>query len=273
LARPLVTLVVVALGAAGLIGTVLLRTELDRARTWWADRFEGSFIEVYLAPSVTDDEAMALGEQLETDFRLQRATYISAAAAQEEAETYLGALTFSVLAENPLPASIRLEIALESRSPEAVQQLTDSLAGIPGLTEIISPDRQITIYAQGASIIVDYTNMLIAGSLCWTAFSLFFGVFLIGRVRAPVWRIWRYLGARPGWFRWPLMAEGAILGFCCSVAGGLYLRLTVSGEWFATGLPLGLASGFLPWLAAPALIGALAGWLAYRVHRRHSMTF
>jgi cell division protein FtsX len=272
-ARPLVTLVVVALGAAGLIGTVLLRAEIDRALTWWEDRFEGSFVEIYLDPSVTDDHAVTMSERLEADLRIGRATYISAAEAQREAETYLGMIAFSVLPENPLPASIHLEIAHEFRSPDEVGQLADSLSGIPEITEIVSPDRQIAIYAQGEGIIADYKNILTVGSLGWTAFSLFYGVFLIGRVRAPVWQIWRYLGARPGWFRWPLMVEGAVLGLCCSVAAGLYFRLAASAGWLAAELPHGPYSGSLPLLIAPVVIGAIAGWLAYRVHRRHGMVF
>lgn len=272
-ARPLVTLVVVVLGAAGLIGTMLLRAELGHALAWWEDRFAGSFIEVYLDSSLTAETAANLSAQLESDYRIQRATHVSAADAQQEAEAYLGVIAFSVLPENPLPASVRLELDPGARTPEGVVQLTDSLAGISGITEIVSPDGQIAIYAQGGDSITGYGQMLTIASLGWTAFWLFCGVFLIGRIRAPTWQIWRYLGARPGWFRWPLMAEGAILGLCCSIAAGLGFQLAVSAAWLpvnSLGQPF---SGFFLLLTVPAAIGAMAGWLAYRVHRRRGLTF
>jgi cell division protein FtsX len=272
-ARPLITLLVVFLTAGGLLATVLLGGELKRARTWWADRFADSFIEVYLDPSVTDEEATALRDALAVDSRLRQVTYVSTTAARQEAEAYLGTLAFSVLPENPLPASLRLELALQARSPASVRQLTDSLAGIAGISEIVSPDRQLAAYARGAEIIADYTKIVIAGSLCWTVIWLFLGVFLVGRARVPSWRIWHYLGARSGWFRWPLIIEGAMVGLSCTLVAGLCIHVMLPGRWSGLDSFPGTSAGIFPWLALPVLLGALAGWLAYRIHRRHSMTF
>jgi len=261
------------MGAVGLVGTAWLQTEFGRALEWWGTHFEGPFVEVYLSDSITDDAALILCDQLETDDRIQRAAYISSAMAQAEAEIYLGAIAFTVLPDNPLPASIRLEVTPEHKSGGAVRQLTDSLAAISGVTEIVSAEQQLALYDQGKESITNYQRLLTFIALAWTGFWLFCGVYLIGRVRTPQWQIWRYLGARPGWFRWPLVFEGAILGLGCSIIAGGFLYLAHSTEQLVFVFPIGADTATLLFITAPALIGALGGWLAYRIHRHHGVSF
>jgi|GEM_PF-3421074 len=272
-ARPLVTIVVVLLAATGVAGTTILRFELSRALTWWENRFEQPLFEIYLDAAVAEDSAVALSAQLSALDQVQQAEYISATQAQREAEEYLGAIVFSILPQNPLPASVRLVIAPEFRTPHHVQKLTDSLAETPGITEVVSADRQVAIYSAGKGIITSYSTVLLAAALGWTIFWLFTGVFLIVRLRSPRWKVYQHLGAQPGWFRWPSMAEGFALGVCSSVAALLFTRLAVKAGWLPGGLPGQSGSELLAVLLVPAVIGCLAGWLAYRVQRHRGAIF
>lgn len=271
-ARPLITLLVVVLGAAGLIGAVALQAELSRALTWWDGHFEGAFVEIYLDDAMTEDAGMELREHLAADNRVLSATYISAADAQAEAEGYLGPMAFSVLPENPLPASLRLEITPESKSGPVVRQLVDSLAAVPGIAEIVSADQQLALYSQGRETITTYSRSLIMVAALWIGVWLFCGIYLIARVRAPETRIWSYLGARPGWFRWPVIVEGVVLGLGTSLVAGVVLTWGNSPIPFdgapADVLPMGLPV----LLVVPALSGAIAGWLAYRVQRMRAVS-
>jgi len=271
-ARPIITLVVVLLCAAGLAGSGALRGELDRALDWWESRFTEPLFEVYLDHSLTEEQAQALGVRIAELEQVQRVDFISAAEAQREAEHYLGAIAFSILPENPLPASLRLAIAPDYRNPLNIRLLTDTVITIDGINEIISADQQIAIYARGRQVITDYSTALSIASVGWTVFWLFIGVFLMLRTRATEAKVWRYLGARPGWLRWPPMTEGFILGLCAAGLGWVlshvisqYIHPTVDMD-----TPAGLATGseFVALLIILPIVGSLAGWLAYRMLRK-----
>jgi cell division transport system permease protein len=259
-ARPLVTLLVVLLAAGGLAGAAALHSEFGRALGWWESHFAGPFIEVYLDDQLAQDVGFRFSEQLAADERVLTATYISAAEAQAEAEGYLGAMAFSVLPENPLPASIRLDLAPNAKSSAALRRLVDSLAVLPGVAEIVSADQQLAVYSQGRETLTTYARSVTIIAVVWTGLWLFWGVYLIARVRAPETRIWSCLGARPGWFRWPLISEGIALGLGTSLVAWLIPVGNDSPVSFMGGLSVGLAAG-------PPMIGAVAGWLAYRVQR------
>lgn len=269
-ARPLTTLVVVILAAAGLAGSTAIRAQLSRALTWWEGRFDEPVLEAYLKAPVTDEAAIALADQLDALQQVERVEFVSADEAQREAEAYLGTVAFAILPENPLPASVRLTVAPEYRTPYHMRYLADSLINVPGIIEVISADEQVEIYSRGRQIIIDYSVALQIASLGWAVFWLFVGIFLVLRIRSPEWMVWRYLGARPGWFRWPPMAEGLTLGV-----------LVTALAWVSAGLltPVGqIDIAPVNWrrvelfffFAAPAFAGCLAGWLAYRVQRRRA---
>jgi len=264
-ARPLVTLVIVVLGAAGLVISTVMQTEFGLASSWWEDRFAGPFAEIYFDASVDEDEGLRLCGQLRADKRILNAAYISTEDAQAEAESYLGALAFSVLPENPLPSSARLEITPEFRSGTAVQRLVDSLAMVPGIAEIVTADQQLALYAQGRETIARYSQLAAVAAPVWTGLWLFCGVYLVARVRAPEARIWHYLGVRPGWFRWPLMFEGALLGLASSIAAGFVLISSGNTE-------SSMADSAFTFVI-PVAVGIIAGWLAYRVQRHKAFSF
>jgi len=140
-ARPLITLVVVVMCAAGLAGSGALRGELGRALDWWESRFTEPLFEVYLDNSLTEEQAQALRARIAALEQIQRIDFITAAEAKQEAERYLGAIAFSILPENPLPASFRVTIVPDYRNPYHIRRLTDSLITIGGVTDIISADK------------------------------------------------------------------------------------------------------------------------------------
>jgi len=113
---------------------------------------------------------------------------------------------------------------------------------------------------------------LLIASVGWTVFWLFIGIFLMLRTQATEAKVWRYLGARAGWLRWPSMAEGFILGLAAAGLGWM-LSFTISRFIHPTveiDVPAGLAAepGFAALLIILPIAGGLAGWLAYRMHRR-----
>lgn len=276
-ARPLVTIMVVLLAAAGLAGITLLRTQLFRALAWWESRFEYPHVEVYFDAAVPEDSIFTLSDRLAALTQIQQTEYISATEAQREAEEYLGMIAFSVLPENPLPASVRAVMAPEFRTLDHIQRLADSLVNVPGVVEVVSANQQIAIYSRGKKIITEYSTIFLITSTVWTVFWLFIGVYLAVRVRSPEWKVWRYLGVRPGWFRWPPMAEGLTLGVLVSVTAWFFTWLVPRFAWVSGNLPDQSQPEHLVSFGAPAvfgcLAGCLAGWLAYRIQRRHGAIF
>jgi cell division transport system permease protein len=270
-ARPIITVLVVVLCAAGLASAGALQSEFARAMGWWEDRFTEPLFEVYLDNSVTEEQALAVRERLNALDQVQHVEYVSAEDARREAENYLGSIAFSILPENPLPASLRVAIAPDYRNPFHIRRLTDSLIATDGIAEIMSADQQITMYAHGRRIISDYSTALLIASFGWTVLWLFIGVYLMLRTRSAESKVWRYLGARPGWMRWPPVAEGFILGLCATGLGWAFFRI-VSRVASAAEIMAPLGAVTTSQLAALAAIlplaGTLAGWLAYRVRYR-----
>jgi len=272
-ARPFIAIVVVLLAATGLTGITMLQAQLSQALAWWEERFEYPHVEVYFDASVQEDSIIALSNRLTALTQIQQTEYISATEAQREAEEYLGVIAFSVLPENPLPASVRAVLAPEFRTPDHVRRLADSLANIPGIVEVVSANQQIAISSRGKKIITEYSAVFLVTSIVWTFFWLFIGVYLVMRVPSPEWKVWRYLGARPGWFRWPPMAEGFTLGVLISAVAWFFTWLAPRFAWVSGNLHDQSQPELLILFVAPAAIGSLAGWLAYRVHLHRGAAF
>ena len=266
-ARPLVTILAVFFAAGGLAGSAALHTGLKDASRWWENRFAEPHIEVFLQAQVTEDTAQTLAARLAILPQIEQARYVSKEDARREAEAYLGPLAFSVLPENPLVPSIRLVLKPGVRSQYETRRLVDSFIGLPGVSEVVSADEQLAVYVRGCRIIDQYRTALVATSILWTISWLFCGVFLILRVRADHTKVWQYLGMPPGRLRWPSIAEGLTLGACSAVLGLLLIRLAVQPTWVGVSAGLG-STEYSAVLGIPPVAGALAGWLAFRVHRR-----
>ncbi len=266
-ARPLLTFLIVLVAGAGLASVSAIRAELTGAQQWWNDRFALPLMEIYLDNSFPGDSITAFTESLEALPQIQSVEFVSAAEAQADAEEYLGAIAFSVLPANPLPSSIRLTFAPEFRTPEEAQHLADSLVMRSGVTDIMAAHGQMAVYVRGRDVITGYANLLLTAALGWLIFWLFIGLHVIMRVRSPHWRIWTYLGARPGWFRWPPMAEGLVLGLLSSVCAWLIGRFLIEAEWASLTKLVVNHRELIAFWTIPAIIGAASGWLAYRVNR------
>lgn len=266
-ARPFVTVTVLVLAAAGLAGSAALQAGLSGACRWWEQRFTEPQVEVYLKPETSESSVLALTAQLQALPQVQAVTYVTAEQARQEAEAYLGALAFSVLPQNPLPASIRLVTKPEYRTSDDARRLSDALIGFPGVAEIVMADELLALYADGRRILGQYARLLSLTTILWTTGWLFCGIFLVLRVRSAQGKTWQYLGVSPAWLRWPPIAEGLTLGVCCAILGQLALLYVVRTLLPQAG-PTLRNTEIVLYIAAPPVAGCLAGWLAYRIQRR-----
>ena len=268
-ARPVLTVLVILVASGGIAGAAVLHLGLEQGLRWWENRFREPQFEVFLERTVEEDRAASLAGQLGFLRQIQTARYISPEQARREAEEYLGPLAFSVLPENPLPPSIRVTLKPAFRTSDDTRRLVDSLMTVPGVTEVVSAGEQLTLYAAGRRVLTGYRRALMATSLLWMVGWLFLGTFMVLRVRSNHARIWQYLGASPGWLRWPPIAEGFTLGCCTAFIGG-FLACPAAASLLGQMEKAPGVGEFAGVLVVPPLAGALAGWLAYRVHRRRA---
>ncbi len=266
-ARPLVTVLLVLMIAAGLVGTELLLSRIAAGENWWAERFADSYLEVYLAPETTEDEGYALRDALRRDSRISEAIYVTAEDARREAEQYLGSIVFTRLSENPLPPSIRLYPQRDARKAVPIELLADSLALLPAVTEMTYPREHIELYDRGQTLLTDYRLMVTIAALGWIGLVMFVGMLLLRRAHTVRYDIWWYLGVGPGVFRRFALVEGFLLAVI-----GVGLAMMVILNLGETDIPslialIGVPNGWVLLPLAAGIVGGIAGWLGQRVRR------
>jgi len=265
--RPFFTLLIILASGVGLGAVTALQAELSGATKWWEDRFAQPLFEIYLSEEATEDDGLLLRDQLASQPSISQVAYISPAEAQAEVEAYLGSIAFSVLPENPLPASIRMVIAPAHQTSDYANHLSDSLITIPGVSEILAAQEQIQVFEHGRNVIQRATDFLFIGTQIWVGFWLFIGMFMILRRSGSQMNFWHYLGTPPGWFRWPALAAGCVLGVSTVFVGWIATQFFVAAEWARISAFQISMMNIMIQFVGPIVMGILAGWLAYRVTR------
>jgi cell division transport system permease protein len=168
------------------------------------------------------------------------------------------------LDENPLPASLELVLAPESRTGEGMRRVVGSLAGLPGIEEVGSGQEWIEGYLRAIALVRGVGTGL--GAILALAALLIVAntIRLAVLARRDELEILALVGAGRAFVATPFLLEGAAQG----LAGGL-LALGVLGALFRLVLPeleFGLAlvlGGVEPRFFAPgeaaALLAAGAG--------------
>ncbi len=267
--RYLIAALLVLVITAGLVTTDLLLKRITTGSDWWAERFADSYIEVYLTSETPVDDTQALRSALGNDSRIATAVFVSADDARREAEQYLGSIVFSRLPDNPLPSSIRLYLDRSARSLETIEQLTDSLAVLPVVSEITYPREHLELYTQGKTLLADYQLMVNTAALGWVGLVVFIGMLLLRRSQLVHNDIWWYLGVGPGILRGFALLEGFVLAAVSAVAARLVMALVSD-----TPALISIANIRAGWITLPlaaGLIGGIAGWLGQQL-KQHTLS-
>jgi len=182
-------------------------------------------IEAFLDDSVGRQSALAMTDNIGTFPGVQSVSYVDKAAALEIFRQQFGDEALQALETNPLPASLRVELQEESRTFTRVEELSQRIAELPGITDV-EYGRQWLSRLDSLLSLVGAVTMILAIILAFSAILIVATTIKLAfHLRSEAVEIMRLVGAARGFVFQPFMIEGALYGFLGSVFGFLLLGL------------------------------------------------
>jgi cell division transport system permease protein len=211
---------------------------------------------VYLADDLGAEKEQALALRMQRIEGVERAEWVSREAALERFRRRLGgdAALLEGLEENPLPASVEVELAPAQRSAEGLAAVTKRLAALPGVAEVGHGHAWVEGYARAVTLLRG-AALALGGVLALAAL-----VIVSNTIRLAVYArrdetdILMLVGATRSFVSIPFLLEGMIQG----LLGGLLALALVYGVYALLGGPLQGAFSFLVGHATPAFLDARA---------------
>lgn len=166
-------------------------------------------ISVYLADSVDDKRAQAIGAQLARDDRVAGARYVPKKAGLEQMRERLGKeFDTSLLTANPLPNAFRVRV----RNPDDVPAVAVAIGKIPGVAKADFAAPTVTKLLRVASVL-GQVGLAMIGLLVLVA-----AIIIANTIRLTVFArrreiaIMQLVGATGFYIRMPFIAEGTLSG-------------------------------------------------------------
>lgn len=188
-------------------------------------------IRAFLEPTATLEAIQELRQRLLEHPGVQSVAYISKEDALAEFRRQLGeeSSLVDVLEENPMPASLRIQLQETHRNSQQLQLLAAWLREIEAIEEVRYGD-------QWVSRLEEYIRIFMIVDLLIGAIVLLSALFVISNTvrltvmaRSRTIEIMRLVGATNWFIRMPFLVEGAVQG---AVAGGVaMLVLWLAHRW------------------------------------------
>lgn len=185
-------------------------------------------VTAYLEEGLSESDQVALVERVEAAPGVSRVYLVTKAVALERFERIAGGAELLVgLEENPLPASLEIELRQDARTADSMGILRESLDGLPGIDELAHGEEWIEGYARAVSLIrsgawgigtvLGLAALLIVANTIRLAFY----------ARRDELDILGLVGASRTFVRVPFLLEGALQGFL----GGLVALILIYGAY------------------------------------------
>lgn len=261
LSAAMVGLALLVVGLFGL-ATYNLRLALESVE----ERVE---VVAFIRDGTTRAEVDVGREQLEAISAVRQVRYVNKEEALRIARDELpeiGELA-SDLAVNPFPASYQIELAEESRSTEAVEEIAEDARTLPFVEEVRYGQEWV------ADLFLLRRIGAVASTVIGGAFAVVAALIIGTAIRIAIFarrdeiEIMQLVGATHWFIRKPFLLEGALTGL---IGGGLAIGLTWLGYWTVDRFLFEIA--WLPWewlglgLLAGVLFGSAASGIALRRH-------
>lgn len=242
--------------------TINVSSLLDAART-------GIDVRVFLADDLADARANELIAHLSSLPGVRRVDYISKEQALAEFRRELGDETelLDELTENPLPASLHVQLAEDALNADRQKEIADAAARWPGVTDVAFSEEWARILDRWHTVFT--TATLIIGLIVFIAavFVISNTVKLTVAASARAVEIMKQVGATDAFIRTPFLLEGVLEGLLGGVmamgvliAAHAVLRPQIAGMVFFT--PLQIA-GFILFCVGLGFLGSWAALLRY----------
>jgi cell division transport system permease protein len=208
----------------------------------------------YLEEGLPPEAGRALAERVGRLEGVERAAWVGKDEALERFRRRLGgeASLLEGLEENPLPASVEVELAASHRSAEGLAAVRAALAGAKGVADVAHGHAWVEGYARAVSLLRAVAAVL-GGALALAALLI-----VTNTIRLAVYarrdeiEISMLVGATRTFVALPFLLEGLVQG----AAGGLLALAALFGGFVLFGDALHGAFAFLLGTAEPAFLGA-----------------
>ncbi len=186
-------------------------------------------IQVFIKLDATDDEIVAVGEQIKQIDGVNKVTFVSRDEALEIMQDRLGETSYLLEGykeDNFLKASYKVtftDLELASQVESKINEL-DNIAKITSSNETMS---KLLAIANGIRII---TAIILVGLVIGSIFIIANTIKLTVYARRKEISIMKYVGATNSFIRWPFVVEGIIIGILSAaisilLVGGIYKLL------------------------------------------------
>ena len=184
--------------------------------TWINSFREKIEMEVFLQPTVSENQINDLSEKLNAVPGIQTSQFISKEEAAKRFKDEFGQDIFDVLDFNPLPRSFIITLDDTARNLKSIESISSKIKNITEVEEIVyqkflleSIDKYITFILFGA-FFIGLLITLIAVALIYNTIRLTI------YARKDAIYIMRLVGATQGFIRTPFVIEGMLQGFIAS---------------------------------------------------------
>lgn len=216
-------------------------------------------VTAYLEDGLTDAEVSRLAAVLLTVEGVESVRPVSKDEALARFKDGMGADLLDGLEENPLPASIEIQLVPEQRTPAGMRIVGESIRGLPGIDDLGSGQDWVEGYLRALAVVrgigVGLSFILALAALLIVTNTIRLAVF----ARRDELDILRLVGASRAFTNTPFVAEGIAQGAAGGALAVLLLygifRLVLPGLEFGFEVVLGSAPRFFHASEVAVLIG------------------
>ncbi len=180
-------------------------------------------IEVFLTDDITNDEINEIREKIRSIGGVKNITYISKNDAAKIFEAEWGKEMLDVLESNPLPASLRINLYDEYKSPERMARIKNQIAAYQKVDDITYPEKYLETIEKNSSIILTVNLISLIIISLSSVFLVSNTIRLVIAARKKLIDILKLLGAKNSFIVTPFLIEGFILGIIGAALSGVIL--------------------------------------------------
>lgn len=199
---------------------------------------EGVSVTVFFKEGVTEEEMVAVGDQIRARQEVSEAVFVTADEAWAEwAPENIGEDYEEIYSENPLEGLDNYEIYMKDVAHQ--ETLVTWLESLPQVDSVKRSEMAATTLT-GVNMVVAYTSAAIIAILLAVSIFLINNTVMIGiSVRKEEIEIMKYIGATDFFVRSPFVIEGILIGLIgsCIPLGVIYLLYMQVMEYVALQFP------------------------------------
>jgi len=227
------TLISITISLTILGGYLAITYNLKRGVELFKERLG---VEIFIDNSLNSEEIRQLQTQITSLREVERAVFVSKEQAMEEFKAEFDQDVVAIIGGNPLPPSIRLELAKSYRTAGEVEKLETKMLSFPGVTDV-------TYHGEIFKIVHKYSRIGMIVFIALFLVILFASILLITNTlrltilsQKRLISIMKLVGATKGFIRRPYLIQGVFHGLvagviaCCIILLLMKLVNTVYGD-------------------------------------------